>query len=380
MMPSARTELLRASHLRIFISIASIPQRLHLIDKTVQSFAKQTFPVEKILLVLPYKYTRWPLLQPNISLVHAHALLEIHRCEIDDGPGTKSLCAVPRLAVLLGVSWTSWPARPMHNPTHTNAVLILADDDREYKSSALALIADSMLYSRRFARDAASTSLGSDPVTIADDGGGSVLSSALELPALAQRAFSFATNPLPNSQIANASVPSLIVGQGADLFALPLDALLRHNMRGYFELCVCTPASLYTVSLPSLSIPRPSLSLCIKSTSCHLVSLHSGACSPSTTTITIMMMCGSQASCRTLSASQSAQSPSRAEARAAARAEGTFTSGMQTITSHPTECARRLSFWDRCTARGRRGRRRCAGWVATPRGVPSTSASEASAS
>ena len=231
-----KAEHLRASHLRLFISIASIPQRLHLVDKTVQSFAKQTFPPEKILLVLPYKYTRWPSLQPNTSLVHKHALLEIHRCETDDGPGTKSLCAIPRLAAILGVSWTSWPARAIQKPgTRTNAVLILADDDREYKPSALALMADCMLHSRRFASD---VSVSAEAMTLSADGSAARAAALTgHSSALALRAFSFATNPLPNSQVTkDASVPSLIVGQGADLFALPLDAILRHDMRAYFEL------------------------------------------------------------------------------------------------------------------------------------------------
>ena len=77
--------------MRFFISIASIPQRLHLVDRTVISFARQTRPPERVLLVLPYRYTRWPLLRPNLTLVHPHPLLEFHRCPTDDGPGVGGL-------------------------------------------------------------------------------------------------------------------------------------------------------------------------------------------------------------------------------------------------------------------------------------------------
>ena len=54
----ATTRQRSSSHLstplRVFVSIASIPQRLHLVDRTVRCFSHQHDPPEKILLVLPH--------------------------------------------------------------------------------------------------------------------------------------------------------------------------------------------------------------------------------------------------------------------------------------------------------------------------------------
>ena len=216
--------------------MASIPQRLHLVDKTVQSFARQSLPPELILLVLPHKYTRWPLIEPNLTLVHSHPLLEIRRCPMDDGPGTKSLCALPRLAELLRSSGDG-------GETHSgpsNAILVLADDDREYKPGALALMADAILYHAAASARMTSSKLNQKL-------------SAAESAALALRAFSFHTNMLPNSHIGNHTRP-LIVGQGADLFALPLGALLSYDglwvsraaaMRSFFELACSVDRDFY---------------------------------------------------------------------------------------------------------------------------------------
>lgn len=198
---------------RFFISIASIPQRLHLVDRTVISFARQTRPPERVLLVLPYRYTRWPLLRPNLTLVHPHPLLEFHRCPTDDGPGTKSLCALPRLAALLGISSARHHSSSVPPPSSLElAMLVLADDDREYKPSALELIEGAALHARSVDREARAARM----TRAATDDDTGRLGVSRGSPPLRARAFSFQANPLPNSNVGN-HTPSLIVGQGADL-------------------------------------------------------------------------------------------------------------------------------------------------------------------
>ena len=63
----------------LFASLASIPQRMHLVNKVVKSLAAQTYPPERILLCIPDNFTRWPGITANRSLIHPHRLLEIQR-------------------------------------------------------------------------------------------------------------------------------------------------------------------------------------------------------------------------------------------------------------------------------------------------------------
>ena len=129
--------------LRLFVSIASVPPRLHFVDRTVSSLMKQTRPPERVLLVLPIHFARWPGATVNLSLVAPHPALEVVRCEDDWGPGTKLLCALPRVMDLLGMrpaSKTLGGARYRAAVALSGAYLVLADDDREYRSRSLALL------------------------------------------------------------------------------------------------------------------------------------------------------------------------------------------------------------------------------------------------
>ena len=115
----------------------------------------------------------------NRTHIHAHPLLEVRTCEADDGPGTKLLCALSRFLELC----SSAPA---------TSALVLADDDREYKPTALTLLASALQRAPLFA-------------------------------------YSFMRYTLPDSG-------GLNVGQGADLFALPFATLRApHTVRAYFE-------------------------------------------------------------------------------------------------------------------------------------------------
>jgi hypothetical protein len=103
----------------------------------------------------------------------------VRTCEADDGPGTKLLCALSRFLELC----SSAPA---------TSALVLADDDREYKPTALTLLASALHRAPLFA-------------------------------------YSFMRYTLPDSG-------GLNVGQGADLFALPFVTLRApHTVRAYFE-------------------------------------------------------------------------------------------------------------------------------------------------
>ena len=183
----------------LYVSIASIPQRVHLISRTVASLARQTHPPERVFAVLPYAFLRWPGLSPNVSLIPDHPLLEVLRCARDDGPGTKILCALPRIAELSRSRLLNERdrGRRVADEAAGPAAVVLADDDREYKASALSLLASCLMR--------------------------------------AQNAYSFTAYELPGSADGPQRAPA-IVGQGADLFAIPLHRLLPHNVRGFFEL------------------------------------------------------------------------------------------------------------------------------------------------
>jgi len=166
---------------RLFVSIATIPQRAHLVDRTVASFVRQSFLPERILVVIPRVFARWPGLDVNASLIKSsNRLLEVRMCDRDDGPGTKLLCALPRILELSETGGHIARSR-----------IVLADDDREYRPTALSLIA-----------------------------------SAVE--AVPVHAYSFARYELPDSG-------KLGVGQGADLFAIPIAPLAQFHVRAFFE-------------------------------------------------------------------------------------------------------------------------------------------------
>lgn len=186
----------------LFVAISTIPARLPGVGLTILSLAAQTSPPRKILLSAPRSYLRFPGKVADLSLVHkqlqssshreaprALELLETHTCERDDGPGSKLLCVLERLHTLahelpLGAG------EPM---------VVLADDDRQYKPNALRLVSTAV--SHRSPHPPAAL------------------------------AYSFNTYPLPQAS------PTVSIGQGADLYAIPLRALgSTESVRHFFEL------------------------------------------------------------------------------------------------------------------------------------------------
>jgi hypothetical protein len=180
-----------------FVAITVIPARLPRLGQTVLSFANQRYPPHRILVSAPRQFTRFPGQTANLSLVKAQlrrsndrsaelalSLLETHVCDHDDGPGTKLLCVLERLRNLAHMQ-----------PLGITSVAVLADDDREYKPTALHLLERAMHHSP-----------------------------------IGAYAFSYSTYTLPGTPIT--------IGQGADLFAMPVSALAtRGAMRTYYSLC-----------------------------------------------------------------------------------------------------------------------------------------------
>ena len=97
----------------IYISISTIPQRLKNINKSVESFLKQTQKPDKIFINIPYKYNRFnEIIEDNQIPKFDNKLVEITRCD-DCGPGTKLLGSIEKL--------------------EKNSLIILADDDNIYE-------------------------------------------------------------------------------------------------------------------------------------------------------------------------------------------------------------------------------------------------------
>ena len=186
----------------LFVAISTIPARLPNAHLTILSLAAQTSAPRKILLSAPHTYLRFPGKLADLSLVreklqtsvhrearHALALLETHICERDDGPGTKLLCVLERLHTL-AQSLPLGSGEPM---------VVLADDDRQYKPNALRLVSTAVLHRSPH-----------PPAALA---------------------YSFNTYPLPQAS------PTVSIGQGADLYAIPLRALGSvESVRHFFEL------------------------------------------------------------------------------------------------------------------------------------------------
>ena len=98
----------------IYISISTIPQRLKNINKSVESFLKQTQKPDKIFINIPFKYKRFSETVNDDQIPKFDSnLVEITRCD-DSGPGTKLLGSLSKL--------------------EKNSLLILADDDQEYEN------------------------------------------------------------------------------------------------------------------------------------------------------------------------------------------------------------------------------------------------------
>ena len=118
----------------LYMTLTTIPRRVHLIDRVVRSLVQQTRPPDKILLSLPRFYHRFPNETVDASRIQPHPLLSVTECKADYGPGSKILCAVGQLATLLA-----------SQPLGRQAFAVICDDDRFYQPSALALLEAAIL-------------------------------------------------------------------------------------------------------------------------------------------------------------------------------------------------------------------------------------------
>ena len=118
----------------LYMTLTTIPRRVHLIDRVVRSLVQQTRPPDKILLSLPRLYHRFPNETVDASRIQPHPLLSVTECKADYGPGSKILCAVGQLATLLA-----------SQPLGRQAFAVICDDDRFYQPSALALLEAAIL-------------------------------------------------------------------------------------------------------------------------------------------------------------------------------------------------------------------------------------------
>ena len=112
----------------LYMTLTTIPRRVHLIDRVVRSLVQQTRPPR----------TRSCSRCRN-SIIGSQTRLWMHRasvteCKADYGPGSKILCAVGQLATLLA-----------SQPLGRQAFAVICDDDRFYQPSALALLEAAIL-------------------------------------------------------------------------------------------------------------------------------------------------------------------------------------------------------------------------------------------
>ena len=96
----------------IYVSISTIPQRIHNITKSIESLLNQTKKPDKIFINIPFKYERFTeIIKEDQIPKFDSSVVEVTRCE-DCGAGTKLLGSLSKLK--------------------KNSLIILADDDHVY--------------------------------------------------------------------------------------------------------------------------------------------------------------------------------------------------------------------------------------------------------
>ena len=110
---------------QLYVAMTTIPPRMtkrHL-KQAVDTVLAQTRPPDKVLVSASRKYARFPGPIPDLSsiLPSNHKLVETITCEVDMGPATKLLCALPRLRELTKSSAGAG-----------SAWAVLMDDDLRY--------------------------------------------------------------------------------------------------------------------------------------------------------------------------------------------------------------------------------------------------------
>jgi len=202
--PTHRAALLVAA-------ISVTPARRVDVLHTARSLLLGSRPPDHLLLGAPSAFDRFPnatldldavreqifACRTKISCPHASALavVETLRCATDDGPGTKLLCMLPRALQLAA------------RAASRLSFVVLADDDRTYKAHALQVIETLLLAAA--ARGARSAGYS---------------------------CFTFPCNLQYSKKAPSPDIDIALCGQGADLLALPLDALRPYAaLRAWYE-------------------------------------------------------------------------------------------------------------------------------------------------
>ena len=220
--------------LRLYVSMSTVPGRERVVRVAVDSWLQQRRPPDRLLVVAPRNYSnRFAGSSVNISaILPRHPLIEARYCATDSGPGTKLLCALPRALALCGAIPSCW--------------LVLADDDRTYKDWALQELEAAMLA----AAEPIGLSFYLDRVWLphahSECYGPCVCSTLPRTTASAchGRKCCFGRQFLRSQFVTRVeSTPTLVLGQGADLLAMPLGAA-----RGAPAFFRCAVASNFLIS------------------------------------------------------------------------------------------------------------------------------------
>ena len=230
---------------RLYVSLATIPGRERALPLVVGSLLRQSRPPDRLFVVAPELFTNREVLAAarhvNMTALLLHLpsdpRLEFITCPRDDGPSTKLLCALPR--ALAHLDAVSHGGEDTSEGARASFWLVLADDDRIYREWALATL-ESAILSRGATSDAthAAFSFYTKEVWLPRARGpcyGPCECGPEHRPSGCRGAHSCCTRQWLQSRLElswpglrylpTGLPPTLIVGQGADLFALPLQRL-----------------------------------------------------------------------------------------------------------------------------------------------------------
>jgi hypothetical protein len=175
----------------LFVALTTIPGRSRSLARAIASLRSQQRPADRILLSAARTFERARTagssgggVAPELIPSGASDALEVLHCARDDGPGTKLLCALPRLREL---------AAGLSAAAARSAFVALVDDDLVYRSWVLRLLERAVSDDARAERSAYSY----DVYTLTGDG----------------------------RAVTAAQYPGLLVGSGHSLLALRLSLL-----------------------------------------------------------------------------------------------------------------------------------------------------------
>ena len=224
---------------RLYVALATVPGREFSLQHAVASLLEQQRPPDRLLVVAPPSFTvrkqgntANPLTgHVNLSSLRTAPGLETHVCERDDGPGTKLLCALPRvLALARGALDHSW--------------IVVGDDDRVYNNWALARLQQHICKTSTSSAGPRAFSFYTKgawfPHARGDCFGPCVCTTR---PPDCRKHCCFSRMYLRSrdevsrlSWLSSQTAPDLVLGQGADLFAIPLRQL--QEVRSFFDCAV----------------------------------------------------------------------------------------------------------------------------------------------